>query len=193
MDQAQGENTRSLKPERSNLSDYSLDSTPTITSSSPPPPLQHRPGYRRIASMAEEDTSYRGADADLSPTIGSAGNGFGESIQGRGLAIDNVSTQRRVSVARTPVGPKSSPNTPGMGDPLLSPTSTRVGFRGLESHFEDDHEDEGDLGHSRSNTSLYQPFTANSDRESLHRNNLSSARSVEPSGMKASLLFHHPH
>lgn len=193
------EDQASLNPKRS---DYSLDSTPTIAAS-PESPVHHRPGYHRITSLNEVDTSYRrpgvdisGGDTQLEPVSSLAvpHKGFGQSSQGRGLGIGNVDTPRLSSVSRVAVGSKSSPSPPPSADPLLSPSSTRVGrdFRGLETHSEDDEPDYGGHRRNDSNPAVFEPFTASSDQERLHRKTPSGTEthigSLERSGRITQLI-----
>lgn len=182
MDPSPKSQPASLRQERSNLSTYSLDSTPTIVAS-PPSPIQHRAGYRRVSSVSGEDTSYGGAG-----TLHLGGDNFEDDGPGQGLGIANVEPTRRVSVARVPVGSKSDPSTPRSGDPLLSPESAlgRRDFRALGDQVGDQAEDDREgLPNNESAPSLFQAFTAGSETESLHRNHPSSTsiRSFEPSGM----------
>ena len=176
------EDRRSVNLKRS---DSSLDSTPTIVAS-PGSPVHHRPGYHRITSLNEVDTSYQRAegnssdrDAQLeSSSLGVAGKGFGSS-QGRGLGIGNVEVRRPLAV-----GSKDGLNTPLSADPLLSPSSSRVGRNSPhgERHFEDEgiHYDHGQNG---SNPAVFEPFTASSDHERLHRKTPSATEThVEPFG-----------
>lgn len=167
-----------IKPEqRSTLPDYSVESNPTSFSPPQYPPTHRRSGYQPIATVQEDDTSYRGAEA---------GTTFRDRARGRGLAIENVETQRRMSTARVPVGSKS----PGAGtsawvDPVLSPSSTRVGnesSRTLNGQFE--HES-GDLGQNpnRSSASLFQPFNADLEQEDLNKKpSMATIRSYDPPG-----------
>lgn len=179
MDESSGAPDRTLKAERSNVSDYSLESTPTVVAS-PTSPAYHRPGYTRISSLAEEETAYRGAAADTSSN--SQGKDSREDTYEHGLAIENLSTQRRTSLQQSGVKSKAGSVSPAFVDPLLSPSSSRAGkkYRILESHLEDDEEDQGDLGHGRSRASLFEPFTAESEQETLHRKTPSG--SYEPPG-----------
>lgn len=171
------------------MSDYSIESNPT-SYSSPRSPTLHRPGYQPIATVPEEDTSYRGADA--SPQITDIGATFRDRARGRGLAIDNVDTQRRVSVARVPVGSKS-PGGSTWAEPLLSPSSTRVGHessRTLNGQFE--HES-GDLGHTKSAASLFQPFNADLEHEDLNKKaSMATMRSYDPPGTSTYLIIESP-
>lgn len=184
MDELPGSPKKSHKPERSNVSDYSLNSTPTIVAS-PTLPVHHRPGYHRIFTLAEEDTAYRGAETHSSPSNSREKNPS-KGLHEHGLDIENVHTQPRMSIQRVAVGNKSgqvTPATSGSHDLLLSPSSSRTegDFRGMKIHFEDDDNDHHNLHHDRSNTSLFEPFTAESEHESLHKN--SPLRSSGPSGV----------
>ena len=165
-------------------SDHSIDSTPTVVS--PGSPVHHRPGYHRITSLNEVDTSYKRAEGDSSDrdaqlesssSFGIAGNSF-RSSQERGLGI--VETRRPVAV-----GSMDIPRTPLLGDPLLSPSSTRVGRNSphVERHFENEEIHYGDQGRNGSNSAVFEPFTASSSHERLYRNTLSATEThVEPFG-----------
>lgn len=185
MDESHDGPVRSHKPERSNVSDYSLDSTPTVVAS-PTSPVHHRPGYQRISSLAEEDTAYRGAEATSSPSNNRERNPR-EGSHEHGLAIENVHTQPRMSIQRVGKSSPMTPATPGSIDPLLSPSSSRTGgdLRGMKSHFEEVEEDEEDHGlrHGRSNSSFCKPFAADSEHETLHKRNPSGLSG--PSGTRS--------
>ena len=175
MDESPESLKRSHKPERSNVSDYSLDSIATIVASptSSTSPLHHRPGYHRISSLAEEDTAYRGAQIHSSPSK-SQENDTSGSPHKHGLAIENVHTEPRMSIQRGGMRKQSGPVTPGTPasvEPLLSPSSSRTGadLRDMKSHFEDDEDAHHDLHHGRSNTSMFEPFTTDSEHEFLNK------------------------
>lgn len=178
-------------------SDYSLDSSSTITAS-PASPVQHRPGYCRITSLNEIDTSYRRAEVDTSEkddqlesssSFGMARKGFGLSSQSRGLGIGNVDTQRPRSMSRVPLGSKSTPSPPPSADPLLSPPATRGGrgSQGMQMQFEDAETDHRSHGRNGSRSSVFEPFTASSEHERLHGMTPSRAE-IPPSGMIIQLI-----
>ena len=169
----------SLRQEPSNLSDYSVDSNSTVVGS-PPSPIQHRAGYRRVSSLGGQDLSYMGAGASHQ-----GADDARRSSYARGLGIENVNSAPRASVQRVPVGSKSEPNTPQPSDPLLSPPSAQLGQSFGPTM---DHRTQGDpedFSFAQFSTpSLSQPFSAGSESERLHKKNLSaSIRSYEPSGM----------
>ena len=145
--------------ESSDLSERTLSSAsthvPSIFSS-----VHNRPGYERIVSDQEEDISYRGAieQQDEGP----------ENDSVHGLCIQfSEHDEDRLTFGAT-VSSKSSPNTPGSADSLLSPKSAwsiRRGSRGWDDSPEtDDHST-----YNPSPSSFYRPFTADSDHISLRR------------------------
>lgn len=137
-----------LRQPSSHLSDYSLNSNSTLVPSPSSPPL-HRHGHLRANSDTEGDASAHGVGASQQ--------------DGHGLGISNVSEQKRVSIARKPVGGKTSSVNPGAADFMLSPMSA---YRSGESRFEEDLEESLN---SDFNLSLHRPFTSNSDREPLQK------------------------
>ena len=168
----------SLRQEPSNLSDYSVDSNSTVVGS-PPSPIQHRVGYRRVSSLGGRDFSYMGAGASHQEVDNVRGDSYV-----RGLGIENMKSARQASIQRVPVGSKTEPNTPQPADPLLSPPSNQ---RGQSIAPNVDHQTQYDpenFSFNRFSTpSLFQPFSAGSESESLHKKNLSpSIRSYEPLG-----------
>lgn len=179
-------------------SDYSLDSSSTITAS-PASPIQHRPGYHRITSLNEVDTSYSRAEVDTSEkddqlesssSIGIARKGLGQSSQRRGLGIGNVDTQRPQSMSRVPLGSKSTPSPPPSADPLLSPSITRGGrgSQGMQMQFDDAETDHSSHGRNGSKSSVFEPFTAGSDHERL-RGMTPSTAEIPPSGTIIQLII----
>lgn len=171
------------------LSDYSLDS-PLPIAASPASPVQHRPGYNRVTSLNEVDTSYRRTEVDGSKRdapLAVAGKSVEESSQGRGLGIGNIEIRRPPSISRVAVGSPLSP--PPSSNLLLSPTSTQIGSdsRGMEMRFEDEEMDRKE--HRRNESEVFEPFTASSDRERLHENAPSAGvRSHDPSGSILDLI-----
>lgn len=162
------------KSPNSKPSDYSLDSSTTIAAS-PGSPVLHRPGYTRVTSLNDVDTSYRRVEVDRSEkdsrlesssSFGITGKGVGNSSQAHGLGIGNVDTQRPRSMSRVAAGGQNSPTPPPSADPLLSPPLNRGGrmSRGMQRHFEEDETDHGERGRNG-----FEPFTASSDQERLHQ------------------------
>lgn len=102
-------------------------------------------------------------------------------INQRALGIENVDTNRRASLARVPVGSKSTPETPGAYDPLLSPPIHLDGrhLGGKGSPYDDDRDT---IGHNQSNPSMFQSYTADSEHERLHQGGLSTGGPIYPSG-----------
>lgn len=164
-----------LRPEASDLSDLSMDSSSTfVTSPSPAASVHHRPGYQRVPTLQEEDISYHGA---------------ANEPEDRGLGIQNLKgAAQGPSIQVSPSG-EDGPAVPGSAGYLLSPTlsrSSKKSYRALQ----DTPEDEGDHypdGRSRS-PSLYTPYAANSESETLRRVRASSTLSpYGPTGTMASL------
>ena len=133
-----------LRQPSSHLSDYSLNSNSTLVTS-PSSSTLHRHGHHRADSTHERDASDHGA---------------GVSQQdGHGLGITNLNERKKVSISRKPV---VSAN-PGSADSLLPPMSA---YGSGEDRVDQEQEE---IFPSVSNTSSHQPFTANSDREPLHK------------------------
>ena len=169
-----------LRKEPSDISNFSADSTPTLIPS-PQSPFYNRAAYQPIAPLPEEeDISYKGAEQLRQDE--NTGMTFAERSQTFGLGID-LDTNRRTSVPRVPVGSKASPGTPLAYDPLLSPP-TVVGDEhhpgGMGFSYDDEHVLRGI---NKSNPSMYQSFTPNSEHEALHKKSLSSTiKRIDPSG-----------
>lgn len=185
-------------------SDYSLDSSSTIAAS-PGSPVHYRPGYHRITSLNEVDTSYKRLGSEVptserddqlesSPSFGIAAQDFEGSSHGHGLGIGNVETRRPQSIPRAVLGGNNNPS-PLAADPLLSPSSTRIGrdSPGLDRRFKEDELDHGERGPNESNPAVYEPFTASSDHERLHGNSLSTPEvrftALERSGRMCPLII----
>lgn len=185
-------------------SDYSLDSSTTI-GASPGSPVHYRPGYHRITSLNEVDTSYKRSGSEvhnserdhqleLPSSFGIAAKDFEGSSQGHGLGIGNVETRRSQSISQAALDSNNNRGTPLFADPLLSPSSTRIGrdSQGLDRRFKEDEPDHGERGRNESNTAVYEPFTASSDRERLHGNSLSTPEvrftALERSGRRGPLI-----
>ena len=196
MDES-SEGYRAPDPKRS---DYSLDSSSTIAAS-PGSPVQHRPGYHRITSLNEVDTSYKRSGSgvhnpekedqrELSSSFGIASKDFEGSSQGHGLGIENVETRRPHSIPPATFGSHNKRSTHLSANPLLSPSSTQIGrdSPGLDQRFQEDELDQGDHGRNESNPAVYEPFTASSDHERLHGNSQSTSR-VRFTGRRGPLLI----
>ena len=181
MDRTPDDRPPSLRQEPSDISDYSVDSNSTIVAS-PPSPIQHRAGYRRVPSLGGgRDCSYKGARASPQED-----ENVGQNSSARGLGIENVNSAQRASMQRVPVGSKSESTTPLSADALLSPMSAQLGQPYTHNM---DHRTEGDQEDfsfgAFSTPSLSQPFSANSEGESLHKKNMSgSITSYDPSGKR---------
>lgn len=158
----------------STLSGYSLSSDATTVVASPSSPNFQRPVYHRVASVAEEDTSYNGGSITQQDSNSNTGL--------HGLGISNQGRQKRVSIPRVPVGSKySPPTTPGSADLLLSPISSTVGgkkYRPIES-FNDGEQSENP--YNESNLSQHQHFRADSANEPL-KDSSSTGETFDTSG-----------
>ena len=158
-----------LHQESSDLSDYSTSTfveTP-VSAITPGSPVQHRPGYRRVTSLNDQDTAYHGSEQPMHRREGS--NGFG-------LGIKNL--QRLPS-------PSSSPATPGSANTLLSPqpVQSHKAYRRLEN--DPILEDDGNWEDNTSRTEPYQPFVADSETESLRKHTTApTVQSFEPPGTR---------
>jgi len=72
-----------LRKEPSGLSDSSIGSSPTIVGS-PSPVAHHRPGYRRMTSVASDDVQYHGTPSYDGAAVADT---IEESLAGQGLGI----------------------------------------------------------------------------------------------------------
>ncbi|KAI4245657.1 MAG: hypothetical protein LQ352_006535 [Teloschistes flavicans] len=157
--------TPTLRQEASNLSDFTVDSTSTFvdtpsTVPTPGSPVHHRPVYRRLSSLNEQDTAYHG----------------GQIPQERGLGIRNLEP-----LPSLPHQAGSTPSAPASANPVLSPPllKSQRGYKRLD----DDPIPEGDedWGHDDSQNEPFQPFKADSETESLRRQGPPpTVRSFEP-------------
>ena len=175
MDMPSEESGSLLRQHSSTLSDCSIGSNSTVVASPTSPiSILNRPRYYRIPPVAEEEASHEGADA---PGIENPET----SNRQIGLGITDIKDTPRVSIARVPVGSKSSPTNPGSPDPLISPTSAKLGgksYRSMEDQLRS--LQEGDP-YRASTPSINQSFTANSEHERLRTRDASSAMvSTEP-------------
>lgn len=178
MDRIPDKPAPTLRHESSIVSDYSVDSSSTVIGS-PPSPIQHRAGYRRVSSMGGFESSHKGAEASYR-------EGSDESRSyTRGLGIDNLNGAQQASVQRAPSGSKREARTPNSTDTLLSPPSAQFGLSYTRNIDERAHDDSQDFSFSQFSTpSLSQPFSADSEFESLNKKNASpSLRPHDASGM----------
>lgn len=163
-----------MQKETSNASDYTVDSTPTFIETpeigfTPDSSVQQRPGYRRVASLGEQDTTYHSPEHWPQSSEGSCGNGLG---------INNL---QRLSSALP--GGGSPPATPGSSNPLLSPQAAHS----QRAYRPPDH-DPMSVGNKAwmddaSSTDPFQPFIANSETETLQKQTTTpTGLSFEPSG-----------
>lgn len=171
MDLTHPSSKPTLRKEPSDISNFSVDSTPTLISS-PQSPFYNRAAYQPIAPLPEEeDISYKGTEHLRQD--GDTGRTFAERSQTFGLGID-LDAKRRTSVPRVPVGSKASPGTPPAIDPLLSPpidVGDERHLGGMGYSYDDEHVLRGT---NPSNPSMYQAFVPNSEHEALHKKSLSS-------------------
>ena len=160
----------SLHQATSDLSDYTVDSTSTVvetpqTAVTPGSPVQHRPGYRRIASINDQDTAYHGSE-DLSQ--------HSDASRSFGLGIKNLE--------RLP-SPTGTPATPGSANPLLSPESAKFhkAYKPLDNDPILEANEIWDENVSRAEP--FQPFVADSETEALRsRPTAPTVQSFEPPG-----------
>jgi hypothetical protein len=178
MDRIPDKPPPTLRHESSIVSDYSVDSSSTVVGS-PPSPIQHRAGYRRVSSVGGVDFSYKGAETSYRE-----GNVEARSYA-RGLGIENVNSVQQASVQRAPSSNRREAHTPKSTDTLLSPPSAQLGLSYTRDTDERAHDDYQDFSFSQFSTpSLPQPFSADSEFESLNKKNASpSLRPHDSSGM----------
>lgn len=153
----------------------SSDSSTAIGSSSPFSPIRYRPAYHRLASGLE---NVQGDDEgeDIADT-------FQPGTDQSGLGIATSSSpkskrERRVSIARVPVGSRirDSPPislTPGSGNPMISPPPDPV-----TPYDSPDYNPK--RGHARSASSLasiYEPDFEHPETEPLNKSAAASIRS----------------
>ena len=143
-----------------NMSDYSG----ATMAGSPESPTHHRHTYRRMPSGSGDDLFPDQVSGSMRSQ--SFGTIVGESLQRRGLGIQDLTSPMRDPTQRVPVGSKGSPSTPGSADPLLSPVSARSGkraFGGLGDHMEESPEEES----ATTAAPWSKPFTVESPNTSL--------------------------
>jgi len=159
MDSPSEQKESLLQQQSSILSDVSFGSNSTVVASpsTPKSPIIHRPRYQRVGSLAEEITSDH-----ESPSHQDTLN------EGHGLGIKNLDIQKREPLLGVPIGSKGSPSTPGARESLLSPTLAKLSgkiYPPIEARYDGV---EGDGAYIHSNSSQYQPFSTDDDRERLH-------------------------
>lgn len=160
-----------LRQQTSSLSDYTVDSSSTLVNTpsiapAPGSPVHHRTGYRRIASFNDQDTAYHGPEPSPRP---------GHNLQEHGLGI------KYLKPLPSPAE-HSSPELPASANPLLSPPSlqSRREYKPLQATTT---EDPGDWDDYAPRSDPYQPFVADSETESLRKQNTApTVQSFEPSG-----------
>ncbi|KAL8806237.1 MAG: hypothetical protein Q9223_001695 [Gallowayella weberi] len=154
-----------LPQEASNLSDYTVDSTSTFVATPPTgpslgSPIHHRSGYRRVASFNDQDTAYHGPETSRQRS---------GSLQGQGLGIKNIKPLPSASPEFN-----SSHGTPTSANALLSPPFARAPSPAqpptIHRQFEDPVRGGYDAWqNSGSGEEPYQPFTIDSETESLKK------------------------
>lgn len=183
MDNSQDSNARVLRPERSDLSAVSMESSSTFVASpsppSPPHSVYHRPSYQRVPTMQEEDISYQGSRS------------MGDEDHGLGIQNMKGATQRpTIEISHSG---EDSPAIPGSAGLLLSPSisrSSRKSYRSLSDTPEDETEAAFYPGGRAKSESLFEPFTANSESETLRRSSRSTLSPYGPTGKMPHPLFH---
>ncbi|KAL8766624.1 MAG: hypothetical protein Q9209_006641 [Squamulea sp. 1 TL-2023] len=156
-----------LPQETSNLSDYTVDSNTTFidtpaTGPSPGSPVHHRSGYRRVASFNDQGTASHGFEDVIQPS---------GSTRGHGLGIKNLE-----ALPSSSPGDSSAFSTPASTNALLSPPFARsppsaqpqTKYRQFEDPIRESRDTWQDNGPG---AEPYQPFTADSETESLRKAN----------------------
>lgn len=182
-----------LRQETSNLSDYTVDSFSTFvdtpaTGPAPGSPVHQRSGYRRVASFNDQDTAYHGPKDPRHPS---------GSLQGHGLGIGGVKALSPLPSA-SPATSKSQ-GTPASIDALLSPpfapsppsAQSQTVYRQFEDPIREDYDT---WQHDGSGAEPDQPFTADSESESLRKQPPApTVQSFESSGRwcKTKRKLHH--
>ncbi|KAL8648514.1 MAG: hypothetical protein Q9226_005957 [Calogaya cf. arnoldii] len=178
-----------LPNEASNLSDYTVDSNSTFfdspaTAPTPGYPVHHRAGYRRVASF-NQDTAYHGTE-DTRERSG--------SIQEQGLGIKNLKP-----LPSSSPGDSSSFSTPASNKAFLSPPFARSPPPAQSTtnygQFDDALREGRDAWQNNGPAAeQYQPFTADSETESLRKTtHAPTVESFEPqeSWCKTKRQLHH--
>jgi len=187
------QNEDGQRPPQSASPDFSAlsrESSSTFVASprSPISAFQFRPGYRRVASVQEDD--FPGSDTG---PLQREGSGSIKRPKPHGLGIENVGRAKHVSISsiiRT--ASKSSPSNAPVSMDNLSPDSARLWreSQGPEGHLEDDRQG---FPYDGSSPSLYQPDAADSQTASLRGKRASSTwHSIGPDGKFSFLQLHIP-
>lgn len=174
MEHSQDSNGRVLRPEASTLSDVSMMSSSTFVASpsspSPPNSVHHRPSYQRVPTLQEQDISYHGAkDMD----------------EDTGLRIQNMKGTTQGPSIEISYRGESSPAVPGSAGNMLSPSlsrSSKKQYKALEDTPEEETEAAFYPGGRATSDSIYRPFTADSETETLRRARRSSRSTLSPYG-----------
>ena len=173
-----------LHQESSDLSDYTVHSTSTVVETpvsalTPGSPFKNRPGYRRIASLNEQDTAYHGSTHKPHCS---------EDPNGHGLGIKNL---QRLPFASP--GEGSHPTSPGSASPLLFPASvqSQKAYKPLNDPISEGNEI-GEENYAK--IEPHQPFVVDSETESLRKHTTGpTVQSFEPPGMlKCSSIPEYP-
>ncbi len=161
MDHSPEQKNIPLRQQSSSLSDASFGSNSTFVVS-PSSPTFHRPGYRRVSSVFEEN--------DPQPaSLESRSSGH----EGQGLGISNVGSQKRGSFASVPMEVKDSPSIPGSADPLLSPKSAEFTGEKVRNREIPQEKDDDDDPYNIAATNPFQPLTADSESQRLPKQKMS--------------------
>lgn len=176
MDPAIDHGTSTLRAEPSNSSEHSSSSASTFIPS-PLRSIHRRPGYQRIASAQEEDTTYRGAG------VAHENENAEDSVHG--LRINFPDHEELQPTFGATVTSTPSPNLSGPADLLLSPNSARHSRNGNRTRGDSTSDDRDDASNRRSSpSSIDRSFTAGTEDEGLYTKARSSTlRSYESPGM----------
>ena len=172
---AHDEFSKSIRPEESTPSDFSTDSTSTyVASPEPLASVHHRPTYQRVPTMQEEDISYHGAARGNEPD---------------GLGIHDLKAATQGPSIEISFSGDDSPAPPPSDGYLLSPSLSRSSkkYQSLGNSPEDEEAFDSD-GRSRS-PSLYRPFTADSETETLRRVRPRASSTLSPYGPTGIVIY----
>lgn len=173
MDHSPAQKNIPLRQQSSSLSDASFGSNSTFVVS-PSSPSFHRPGYRRVSSVFEENDPQ-----PVSYESRSSGH------EGQGLGISNVGSQKRGSFASVPMEIKDSPSIPGSADPLLSPMSAELTGEIVRNPEIPQEKDEDDDPYNIAAPNSFQPFTVGSESRRLAKQKTSCSGNDKDIACKA--------
>lgn len=147
--------SNTVSPDPSDRSPISASSfIPSIISS-----VHHRPGYQRVTSAQEEDTSYKGS----SRYEEDVGDGSVNGLRIEFPEHDNNRLSFGASIDKT----KSSPAMPGSTELLLSPSSARSIRKSYPSDESPEFDDRSTSYGRSTPSSLYSPYTADTGQYHL--------------------------